>query len=746
MRTLVKAVKESQSHSKKCTTLGQPLKVIAFLSVLSAFINSAMGIPALATSPPLSDSKSSIASASLKDSIQAATPSSIQPIPFSIQEAAPSNIQIATSSIQPAPSSIQGPASSSSEPATFSVPGLTLSGIKEPPITLRDSVKTADAKTGADSASASYVAAAMPTQPAVFARPENSVQMVPFRNNDFVPTSGLHPVRLEASYNEAITLKEALDYAMHNNLPIRISRESWKYQRFGLIGATAGAMPFLPESATGLGQTYSKVAQQVRSNALIFQQVFEWPIFTGGLQFYTMASQYYREKGWKEAHYANVNDALLDVFIKYENLVLQHAILRVRAKDLHDAKADMDFDYAGYLSKKAPLLEYLDAKMEYATVRHDLLQQQLAVRNAALALAVALNMPTAINLIPMEKSISQKTLIDEHININSFMKVALDQRPELKQFQYFRLAANRSIPIPASQLYPNLTFFVAYTHANDIVTPPTGNIGGLATAQIASTLQFVGAPSNNALGETPSFSPEENKTASSSDINTIDTSVVAASGGLPQNLVQAGTLVLSGAVAPTTAVPSVTFNGTVASTNLSGANTSSFGVFPGVAAAWQSGFLINYYYYTGENFGSVPQQAQGFQYVAQTAAARALARQALLQANQGLQLVESQVRTSYLSASRARDKFARATRVLNTYTQAVSLVEAERAKQDSERLREELELAQNKASDAEQMQLQSIYLSNISQARILHDIGVISMKTLTEGYKLGDPKEKRKHP
>lgn len=619
----------------------------------------------------------------------------------------------------------------------------------EPPITLRDLSKASGAKSANASpatSGATYIAAAAPAQTAAFSRPAESVQMVPFRNIDFVPTSGLHPVRLEASYNEAITLQEALDYAMHNNLPIRISRESWKYQKFGLIGATAGAMPFLPESATGIGQTYSKVQQQVRANSFIFQQVFEWPVFTGGLQFYTMAAQYYREKGWKEAHYANVNDALLDVFIKYENLVLQHAILRVKAKGLHDAKVDMELDYANFLSKKAPLLEYLDSKMEFAAIRHDVLQQQLSVRNAALDLAVALNMPTAINLIPIEKTITQKTLVDEKININSFMKVALDQRPELKQFQFFRLAANRSIPIPASQLYPNLTFFVAYTHANDIVTPATGNIAGLATAQIASTLQVVGAPSNNALGETPSFSPEENKTASSNDINTIDTSVVAASGGLPQNLVQAGSLVLSGAVAPTTATPSVTFNGTTGSTNLSGANASSFGVFPGVAAAWQSGFLLNYQYYTGENFGSVPQQAMGFQFMAQTAAARALARQALLHANQGLQLVESQVRTSYLSASRARDKFARATQILKTYKEAVSLVEAERAKQDSERLREELELSQTKASDAEQTQLQAIYLSNISQARILHDIGVISMRTLTEGYKLSDPKEKRKHP
>ena len=690
MASIVKSAKGGYSRLARCKASRRTSGVIALVMALSVIINSAGAIPALA-SPP-------------------------EPTAITLQNSAASN-------------SLKSD-SSQATPASFTQ--LTRAG----------------------AGSSSLVAAAAPGAPsgeAAGVLTERSVRMSEFKTSDFIPTSALRPIKLEASYNQAITLKEALDYALRNNLPIRISKESWKYQRYAFLGAAAAAMPFLPTSDTGLGQTYSSVAGSpsttgVRSNAFVFQQIFEFPVFTGGLQFFTMAAQYYREKGWKEAHYANINDALLDVFIKYENLVLQHALLRIKARDLNFAKADLDFDYSGFIRKTAPLLEMLDAKMEFATARQELLLQQLAVRKAALELAFALNMPTAVNLVPMEKTISERLLIDEHNNINALIRVALDRRPELRQFQYFRLAAARNIPIQASQLYPNLTFFVAYSHANDIVNPVGGNVSGLATAQIASTLQVIGAPSNNALGETPSFSPEVSKTAGSSDINTIDTSVVASSGGLPQNLVQAGSLVLSGAVAPTTAVAPVTFNGTVGSTNLTGANTSSFGVFPGTTGAWQSGFLMNFAYLTGENFGSIPLPAQGFSFMAATAAARALARQAMLQANQGLQLVESQVRTSYLSVVRARDKFEKATRDLMPYRQTVTLVEAARVKEDSEALREELELAQHNRSVAQGALLQAIFVSDISQARLLHDIGVISTKTLTDGYKLTDPKEKRKRP
>jgi len=559
-----------------------------------------------------------------------------------------------------------------------------------------------------------------------------------FELTDYLPVSDLHPIKLDGSYNQSITLKEALTYTLQNNLPIRISKESWNYQRYQFLGALAGAMPFLPTLNTGVGQTWSKVAQGVRSNSFVFQQLFNFPVFQGGSQFYSMLAQFYREKGWRQAYYANINDALLDVYAKYEKLVLQHSILRIKAEDLKAAKEQLEDDCAEYVSGTAPLFEVMQGRTEMALSRHELLEQQLQVRKAALDLALSLNMPVAINLVPMESVVSERLLIDELNSVSTLMKIALEHRPELRQFQYFRLAASRNIPIQAAPLYPNISFFAAYSHAQDIVNPPGGDVSGLATAQIASTNQIVGAPSNNALGETPGFTPDESKTATSSDINTIDTSVVAASGGLPLNLVQAGSLVLSGAVAPSIATPPVVFNGTVGATNLNGANTSSFGVFPGTAAAWQFGFLINFMYYSGY-FGSIPLAGQGFPQMANVAAARNLARQALLQANQGMQLVDLQVRAAYLSVLRAREKFARAHDDLSDCRAAIQLIEAQKTKEPSnEDLDEDLENAEHNLSTALSTQAESAYIYNIAQARILHDVGVISIKTLTEGFKLAD--------
>ena len=131
--------------------------------------------------------------------------------------------------------------------------------------------------------------------------------------------------------------------------------------------------------------------------------------------------------------------------------------------------------------------------------------------------------------------------------------------------------------------------------------------------------------------------------------------------------------------------------------------------------------------------------------MANVASARALSRQALLQSNQALQLVELQVRTAYLSVLRARNKFARAARDLAECQESLRLIKLQQDKEpNNEDLDEDSENAQHNVSAALSTQVQSIFISNIAQARLLHDAGVISIKTLTEGYQETDQQASRK--
>ena len=53
----------------------------------------------------------------------------------------------------------------------------------------------------------------------------------------------LPPIKLEAAYNEQLSLKQALLYALGNNLPIRISQAGYDAQRYQFLGSLGNFLP-----------------------------------------------------------------------------------------------------------------------------------------------------------------------------------------------------------------------------------------------------------------------------------------------------------------------------------------------------------------------------------------------------------------------------------------------------------------------------------------------------------------------
>jgi len=587
----------------------------------------------------------------------------------------------------------------------------------------------------------------LPPEPAINDVANRSIDMSVFRVINLNQGSILSPMRLEASYNQVISLREALDYALLHNLPIKIARSSWDYQRYQLLAAITQALP-LPGLAIGYSQTWSQVASPATTaNARVFQALINYPLFQGGGQFFNMLTQYYRAKGFRQAYAGNINDTLLQVYVRYENLVLQQALLQIRAKFLEESQAQLDLNTSQYTSGNGTQFAIMQARTQLAAAQQALLQQQVEARKASLALAFSLNFPTSINLIACENSLGELSLLDEGLPVNALINVALTSRPEIRQYEMFRLAAQRNVWIYNNAIagwYPSLSFFTAYTWARTDVNPTNSpGISGLAVAEIASTQTPVGAATNNALGQTASFSPNQSldfgdrdiatalrntsstsasRTAESTDINTINTPVVAGSGGLPLNLVQSGSLVISGAVAPSIAGGNGGFTGATGATNLNGATISSFGVFPGTVNAYQAGFSLNWFVDT-----LLPDVFNVFQ-------ARALARQSLLQVNQQLLQVNAQVRGAYLSALTARDQIGSVAYGVASAREALN--QANLRLQGGQGTNLELITARRNYLNAVLAQAHAILASNVSQARLLHDMGVISVDSLTHGYKL----------
>lgn len=447
-------------------------------------------------------------------------------------------------------------------------------------------------------------------------------------------------IKLEASFDESISLKEALLETLRHNLPIRISRESWNYQKCQLL---ANLFEFLPSFNLGYNLTQSRIwPGTISANARVFSTQVTYPVFQGGSVLYNSIAQGYRNAGWRHAYESTINDALLDVYNKYLELLLQNALLRIKAHALSLSRLLVDLNTGMYESGVATQFDVMQARTQHMLDKEAWVEQQLACRQAALDLSYQLDMPVSVNLITRESKLQEYRLLPEQtqMSVNQYARAALLNRPELRQYEMFRLAAARTVQASASSLYPSVSFFTSY-----------------ADTDVSS-----------------------NESSDSSDSSTLENA----------------------------------------------------GVFTGTTRNLQLGFNITW---TLSNLGLLN--------TANLISARALSRQAMLQANQELLTVMQEVRSSY-------DRSIVATKRIDD---AASAVFAARGAHKLANLRlktglgNNLEIiqAQKFYINALIKQAQAIVESNKAQAALLHASGLISVDRLIAGYsgEKNNPKKSR---
>jgi outer membrane protein TolC len=523
----------------------------------------------------------------------------------------------------------------------------------------------------------------LPAEPNLTHTENATLHMGPFHEGALVPIALLKPIQLEASYSKPITLSEALGYAMENGLPIKISRESWIYQRWQFAGTLVSALP-IPNFGMSYNLTKSDIiSNDTDSTSKVFQETLRFPVFQGGAAVYSMLAQYYREKGWKHAYYTSINDAMLDVYQKYTNLELQHVLLQIRAKAVEVSEAQLRLNNSLYLAGATTKLAIMQSRTQLAQDREALIEQQVAVRVAALALAFSLNMPMSVNLIPQTETVTEAPLVPSDLTINQLLAIAVSSRPDLREYELFRLASARNVQVAASAMYPTASFFTSYTNSNTIVT------GGTRSGPTAAQLAAANASSNN------SGNSNSNGSSSGSSGN-------SGSGGS---------------------------NNSNSNSNNNFQNTAAAGVFGGLFNTLQAGFTLSW---SLSNLGFTP--------AINTISAQALARQALLQANQALLLVNEQVRADFSGALAARTRIDNGAYGVVSAREALHLANLRLAAGTGTNI--DSIQAQRDYINALVTQAQAIIGSNMAQAQLLHDIGTISIPGLLHGYRPDKPPPK----
>ncbi|HEY9678802.1 MAG TPA: TolC family protein [Drouetiella sp.] len=565
----------------------------------------------------------------------------------------------------------------------------------------------------------------LPSEPPAASASAEVLKSSPIKLGALIQVASLPPLSLDGKFNQPITLEEALNYTLQKSLPIRISRESTNYQTTQLAYYMSF---FMPSVSVNYALAQSNVNSDTHTNAEIFQTKVSFPLFAGGSYSYSTLAQFYRVLGWREAFQANVNDALLDIFNKYTNLVLNHHLLRIRIKALEVSEAQLKLTTAQYQAGTGTKYAIMQARTQLAVDKQALLSQQVATRQSALLVAYAMDMPLSVNLVPVDLDVCQRRLIAGNTSIEKLLNIAIRQRPELREYEHFRIAAARDVPIGAAPLYPQVSAFVAYSHSNLTFTGNPNDVTGVAVTQISLGGINAGAASNQALGQNASLSPGNNLTAATG-ANTGAASIVASSGGTPLNNTQSGSLVTSGAVAPSIIAP-VSISGTSGSSNINGSSTSSAGSAPGTFNSVQAGINLSW---------SLP--SVGLNSAANVVSLRALSRQALLQANQQVLIVTEQVRAAYLNVLPAINQVEAIGSQLDSSKEALRMAELRQKAGQGTNL--EVIRAQSDYVNSLVNEAQSQVALQQAQAQLIHDLGAISVATLTQGYSIPNVPIKR---
>jgi len=456
---------------------------------------------------------------------------------------------------------------------------------------------------------------------------KNSVlRMQDLRLHSALHASQFKPIRLEVAYDELINLEEALKYAMDHNLSVKISRDNLNYQRYVLYGQFANALPNL---TMAYNLTHTDIMnEKVLSLAKVFLTRVTYPVFQGGSVAYGIMGQVYREKGWHEAYKASISDELLDLYQKYNSVLVNRILLQIRGKAVEVSQEQLRVNTAAEQSGTGTKFAVLQADAQLSSDKQALLQQQVLVRQSALALNFSMNYPMAVNLVPVEETISEQSIFQEDASIDALINLALKNRPELREYEDFKVAAGRNIQVAAAPLYPQASFFTQYSYTNTNSTPPRDQVAGTAGA----------------------------------------------------------------------------------------------GVFGGLFETYQEGFALVY---------SLP--SFGLTNVANLFAATSLARQAGIQANQELQTIVQQVRSDYLNWRAAREQIDNAAHSVRASQEELRLAQLRMGVEVTTEL--EVIQAQRDYINSLTAQAQAIVNSNLAQAQLLHDTGMISADRLLHGYK-----------
>lgn len=297
---------------------------------------------------------------------------------------------------------------------------------------------------------------------AIFVKPDEINVQAPMLQAMIKLDQKMSPYEMDASTATPVSLHDVLEATMTRTLPIKISNQEAYSKLWQLRGTYAGFLPNFSEefSYEGIKGTYVTPvgeAVPIRNPYLSSTSQFQWYLFKGGAIIHTLLGARDQYRASKFALNATINDSLLDTTKAYYNLVLSDVLLQIRIKAVEVARGVVVVNQDQYDFGTIPQVDVLQAKYQLSNDRQELIKQQVARRQAAINLATDLNLDQGIDLTLSNRMVRKIRLIDERMTPGDLLRVAIDNRPELKRYEQLRLAAKEAVKVAKASLFPTVS-------------------------------------------------------------------------------------------------------------------------------------------------------------------------------------------------------------------------------------------------------------------------------------------------
>lgn len=272
----------------------------------------------------------------------------------------------------------------------------------------------------------------------------------------------LSPFQLDAGAQKEIGLREALASALSNNLTIKISHADMESSKWTYYGALGQFLPTLNNDInySAINGNYVSPAGlviPVKNPYLTTANNFTQYLFKGGSILYGALQNKHQYKAAQYQLKGTTNEILYESAKLYYNLAYNDVLLQIRVKAVEVSQGVVIVQQDLFDNGVNTQLDVLQAKYELSADRQKLIAQQVARRKAAVDLATLLYADTDTDLIIKDRQISKVRLVDSSLSAADLLKIAIDNRPELKRYDQLRLAAKDAVKVARAALLPVVT-------------------------------------------------------------------------------------------------------------------------------------------------------------------------------------------------------------------------------------------------------------------------------------------------